>query len=179
MPIFRMYVVVPILISLSLVSSGCDDSDSKVALSNGVGPSPVASPLFVSRGAMVRPSSIEAQRVFDAACPAQPPFLAPFNVVFEGDGRSGVFLSDVQMQFVDSAGTRAGSMTLGPSALAARFGSTRVPASGTRTFPFAFPFGCVGLPTGTLTVVVVAGDGNGRENRTAARLPVRRTAGGR
>lgn len=173
MPLLRVCVAVPILLSLAVLSYGCDDNGSTTVLSNGVAPSAFADPLFVSRGAMVRPASIDVQRVLNPVCPGHPPFLAPFSVVFEGDGRSDVFLSDVQMQFVDSAGTRAGAMTLGPSDLAARFGSTTLPAIGTRVFPFAFPFGCTGLPSGTLTVVVLAGDTRGRESRTVARMPVR------
>ena len=85
-----------------------------------------------------------------------------------------MFLSDVQMQFVDTAGIRSGTLRLGRPELATRFGSTTFPAFGTRTFPFSFPFGCGGfLPTGTLTVIVLAGDSRGREHRTVAHLPVR------
>jgi hypothetical protein len=173
MPVVRMCVAVPILISVAVLSYGCDDNGSTSVLSSGVGPSTFADAPFVARGGMVRPSLVEVQRVFDPACPARPPLLAPFSISFDGDGRSDVFLSGVQMQFVDSVGTRAGTMTLGQSDLAARFGSTTLPAIGTRVFPFAFPFGCTGLPSGTLTVVVLAGDARGRENRTVAHLPVR------
>ena len=173
MPVLRMCVAVPILISVATLSYGCDDNGSTSVLSNGVGPSAFADAPFVSRGGMVRPSSVDVQRVLDPACPARPPLLAPFSIAFDGDGRSDVFLRDVQMQFVDSAGIRAGTMTLGPSDLAARFGSTTLPAIGTRVFPFAFPFGCTGLPSGTLTIVVLAGDARGRESRTVTHLPVR------
>ena len=123
---------------------------------------------------MVQPGLVRAQRVGDAFCPGRPPFHAPFNVVMHGDGRPDVFLSGVQMQFVDTAGIRSETLMLGRPELVTRFGSTTFPAFGTRTFPFAFPFGCGSfLSTGTLTVVVVAGDSHGRQERTVAHLPVR------
>jgi hypothetical protein len=182
-------MLAPLFILGVLSGFGCDGNGSAGDLVNGVGPSPVASEPFDSRGAgrppsspglfvngsdMVQPASIQARRVGDAFCPGRPPFLAPFNVVMRGDGRSDVFLSDVQMQFVDTAGIRSETLRLGRPELVTRFGSTTFPAFGTRTFPFSFPFGCGSfLSTGTLTVIVLAGDSRGREHRTVAHLPVR------
>ena len=167
-------LVAPVLIFGVLSSFGCDDNGSATRLFNGgSGPSPLSSAPLVSRGAMVEPATIQAQRARDAICPTQPPFFAPFNVVFHGDGRSNLFLSSVQMQFVDLAEIRSGVRTLGRPELDARFGSTTIPAFGTRVFPFSFPFGCVGGPGGTLTVIVLAGDSGGRENRTVTRLAIR------
>jgi hypothetical protein len=189
MPILHARVLAPLFIFGVLSSFGCDDNGSPSASLNAVGPSPFSSGsfdsrrfgprppssgLFVNRATMVQPVLIQAQRVDDAFCPGRPPFLAPFNVVVQGDGRSDVFLSDVQMQFVDTAGIRAGTLRLGRPELAVRFGSTTFPAFGTRTLPFSFPFGCAsGLTSGTLSVIVVAGDMRGREHRTVAHLPVR------
>lgn len=174
MQILQLRVVAPLLVFGLLTTVGCEDNGSTTLLFNGgTGPSPRSDPQFVSRGVMVQPTSIQAHRVGDPLCPAHPPFLAPFNVVFQGDGRSDVFLSSVQMQFVDLAEMRAGVTTLGRPELDVRFGSTALPAFGTRVFPFSFPFGCAGLPGGTLTVIVVAGDSNGHERRTVTRIPVR------
>lgn len=174
MQILQLRAVAPLLVFVLLTTAGCEDNGSKTLLFNGgTGPSPRSDPQFVSRGVMVQPTSIEAHRVGDPLCPAHPPFLAPFNVVFEGDGRSDVFLSSVQMQFVDLAEMRAGVTTLGRPELDARFGSTTLPAFGTRVFPFSFPFGCAGLPGGTLTVIVHSGDSSGRESRTVRRIRVR------
>jgi hypothetical protein len=64
-------------------------------------------------------------------------------------------------------------MTLGPSDLASRFGSTALPAFGSRAFPFSLPFGCVGHPTGTLNVVVVTADSRGQQTSTTLRTAVR------
>ena len=127
-------------------ASGRSPFTSEPFDSRGVGPQPHSSGIFVNRGTMVQPVSILAHRVGDAFCPGRPPFLAPFNVVRQGDGRPDVFLSDVQMQFVDTAGIRSETLRLGRPELATRFGSTTFPAFGTRTFPFSFPFGCGELP---------------------------------
>jgi hypothetical protein len=128
---------------------------------------------FVNRGVMVQPASIQAVAVSTPFCPVQQPFVAPFSVVFVGDGTSDLFLSSVQMQLVDLAELRAGVTTLGRPELAVQFGSTTIPTFGTRAFPFAFPFGCNGLSTGTLTVIVVVGDSRGREARTVRQLAIR------
>ncbi|MET0213387.1 MAG: hypothetical protein ABW292_10315, partial [Vicinamibacterales bacterium] len=134
---------------------------------------PPPSTTLVNRGVFVGPDSIQAQRVATAFCPIQVAFVAPFNVVFQGDGTSDLFLSRVQMQFVDLAEIRAGTRTLGRPELAVQFGTTAIPAFGTRTFPFAFPFACDVLPTGTLTVVVVVADSHAREATTVRQLVVR------
>ena len=170
MPILRVCVV-PILISLAAMNYGCDDNGSTSSVTaNVAGPSLLREAPFVSRGDFIGPDSVKVVRVVHPACPGLPPFVAPFTLAFGGDGTPDVFLAGVQMQFVDTAGARAGTMTLGPSELTASFGSTTLPSFGTRAFPFAFPFGCVGLPTGTLTVVAVTGDGHGRERRTVSRM---------
>ena len=142
-------------------------------------PSPLPPPpnplsgTFVSRGVFVQPAAIQAVPVSTAFCPFQQPFLAPFNIVFVGDGTSDLFLSTVQMQFVDLAEIRAGTRTLGRPELAVQFGTTVIPTFGTRAFPFAFPFGCDVLSTGTLTVIVVVADSRGREARIVRQLVVR------
>ena len=174
MPILHARMLAPLLILGVLSSFGCDDNGSASDRVTVVGPSRFSSGLFVNRSTMVEPALIQVQRVGEAFCPGRPPFLAPFNLVMQGDGRSDLFLSNVQMQFVDTAGIRSGTLALGRPELATRFGSTTLPAFGTRAFPFSFPFGCGSfLPSGTLTVIVLAGDSRGREHRTVAHLPVR------
>jgi hypothetical protein len=103
---------------------------------------------FVSCGVQVDPALIEPVPIPGASCPNHPPFLAPISVVFRGDGRSDLSLTQVQIQFVDRTGLGGGVMTIRRQDLIHRFGSTALPAFGTRAFPFSFPFGCVGLPTG-------------------------------
>jgi hypothetical protein len=143
---------------------------------NTVGPSslrPRPGPVSVARGDFVQPAVIDPIFVPGGICPTVPPFLAPFTLVFEGDGRSDRFFSHVQMQFVDHFGVRAGSMVLNQAQLVAQFGSTAIPTSGTRAFPVTFQFGCVGTPTGLLTVVASDMDAFGRETSRRIQVPVR------
>ena len=166
----KKWIVVPIL----LASFGCDDAgDSRrgriVAGSSMLtGPSALLSSPF-----LVQPSFLDPLLIHGSVCPTRPPLLAPLSLGFQGDGRSSLFLSSVHMQFVDRTGVPGGSMSFGRTDLVQRFGSIALPASGTRFFPFEFPFGCVGLSTGTLTVIVLAGDSFGRESHTTLKVPIR------
>lgn len=186
MSILHRRLVAPLLVLGVLSSVGCGNGSNALLINGGVGPSPLPSgPFtrgdllpqppgsFVSRGVMVQPALIQAQRVTTPFCPVVPPFVAPFSIVFVGDGRSDLFLSSVQMQFVDLAEIRSGVSTLGRPELAVRFGSTVIPTFGTRAFPLTFPFGCDVSSIGTLTVIVIAGDSRGRETRTVRQLSIR------
>ena len=160
-----------ILVLILLVSVGCDDPDNGSA--TVIGPSSVTAPPAFRNGAfMVEPSFLDPRLIPGAGCPGAP-FFAPISLGFRGDGRSSLFLSGVQMQFVDRTGIPGRSMTFGRTDLVQRFGSLTLPVSGTRFFPFEFPFGCAGLSTGTLNVIVFAGDSFGRESRATLHVPVR------
>jgi hypothetical protein len=163
-----------IVVAILLATFGCDDAANRrpgviVAGSSMLtGPSALLSTAF-----LVQPSFLDPLLISGAVCPTHPPLIAPLSLGFQGDGRSSLFLSSVQMQFVDRTGVPGGSMIFDRPDLVQRFGSITLPASGTRFFPFEFPFGCVGQPAGTLTVTVSAGDSFGRESRTTLRVPVR------
>jgi hypothetical protein len=170
MPIRRAPSLLPLILLTAWLSVGCDDNGTDTV----IGPSSLTSTAaFVSRAVSVQPAAVVAQAFPSAVCPAGPAFLAPVNVVIHASGASDLSLSQVRMQFLDRSGTAAGSATFARSDLANRFGSTRIPVFGTRTFPFSFPFGCVGLPTGTLTVVVFVVDSSGRESRTSFEVSIR------
>lgn len=171
----RRRSLLPFVMMAALTQYACDDNGATPGV-NVVGPSrliPQSEFVNVARGALVRPAFIDSIFVPGGVCPTVPPLLAPFTVVFEGDGRSDRVFSQVHAQFVDHFGVLGGSMVLTQSQLATRFGSTTIPAFGTRVFPLSFPFGCVGAPTGLLTVVVLAVDGFGRETSSRTRVPVR------
>jgi hypothetical protein len=164
-----------LLLIAALSHSACDDNGATLGLKT-VGPSPLlptAGFVNVARGALVQPAFIDPIVVPGGFCPTVPPLLAPFSVVFEGDGRSDRFFSHVHTQFVDHFGVLAGSMVMTHTQLATRFGSTAIPAFGTRAFPLTFPFGCVGAPNGLLTVVVFAADALGRETSSRTQVPIR------
>jgi hypothetical protein len=149
----------------------------------GVGPSPVSfgasdtSPVnsidFFARGVSLQPASIIPQPVARPACPEHPPFRSAISIVANAHGASEIFLSHVEMQFVDRAGVVGGSMTFAEPQLVELFGSTRIPSFGSRSFPFSFGFGCAGNRAGTLAVIIVGRDSNGRERRVSLTRPVR------
>ena len=156
-----------VVLGSALLSYGCDTSNTTV-----IGPSRIGTTAaFVSRAVQVRPSFTDPAIVPGAVCPVKP-FLAPFSLIFDGDGRRDLSLSRVQMQFTDRVGVAGESMMLDGPELRRRFGSTVLPASGTRTLPFAFPFGCVGGPAGTLTVIVVTADSLRHENSSRVLIPI-------
>ena len=172
----RGFLVMALVVVAALSLAACDDGDTRGLALNGVSPSPLPPPrgaVNVSKGAAVQPAFIDAVAVPHFSCPAVPPFLAPFTLVVDGDGHTDVFLTTVQMEFVDRTGVIAGMMTFGPSDLVSRFPYTALPATGGRAFPFSFPFGCVGQRAGTLRVTSVATDSGGRERRSTVAVPVR------
>ena len=163
----------------TMASYGCDEYRP----SKGVGPSPVSfggfegSPVnsidFFAHGVSLQPSSIFPQAIDRPACPTRPPFLTTFSIEANANGVSDLFLSQLEMRFVDRAGIVGGARTFAEPQLVDLFGSTRIPASGKRSFPVSFGFGCVGQREGTLAVMVVGRDSTGRERRTSLTGPVR------
>src|SRR6187549_349 len=162
----RWLGVLCILATLGI--SGCDDNDNLDDRADRIGPSPISfnglgepavnSLDFFAHGVNLQPAVTAPQPLTGAACPSRPPFQVPFRIVGSGHGRSDLFIHEVQMRFVDRAGVIGGAMTLAGPQLTERFGSTQLPAVGTRSFPLVLPFGCVGSPVGVLHVFVLAGD---------------------
>jgi hypothetical protein len=167
----------------TLSSYGCDDKDvrndriapigpSRISF-NGIGQTPV-NPFDISGGAMaVQPAVAVPQPIAGARCPTRQPFQVPFSILGTGRGRSDLFVNEVQMRFVDRAGVVGGTMTMARTQLADRFGSTELPAVGTRSFPLSLAFGCLGRPVGTLEVVVLTGDSRTHDMRTSLSIDVR------
>lgn len=167
-PSIRPTPLVLPLLCLALSSLACDNDGDETR----IGPSAVSSSraAYISRGATVEPAVLIAQPVPAAPCPAA--FIAPVNLVLRGNGVTDLWLSRVQMQFVHRTGGPGAFAAFTSTDLTGRFGSTLIPLSGTRSFPFSFPFGCSGLPFGTLTVVAFVVDDFGRERRSSVEVTV-------
>lgn len=154
----------------ALSSSGCENGGVRADMT---APSPISfAPLALARAISVQPLVIVPQLAPVPACPAVPPFLAPFTVVIGGDSRSDLFLNQVQMQFVDRTGIRGASVTVARPELVSLFGSNLIPRSATRSFPLSLGFGCVGGSSGTLVIVVTAADRTGREGTARFQVTV-------
>jgi hypothetical protein len=102
----------------------------------------------------------------EPTCPG-PVFVAPFDLVVNADSRSDLFVTQMQMQFVDQTGIRSPELMITRADLENQFGSTRVAASESRHFPVKFPFGCVGAPRGHVTVGIGLADTQHRERHTS------------
>ena len=161
---------------------GCDDDDSRRDRRNGIAPSPlsfsgVGEPAvngidFFSRGVSLQPAVIAPQRVGGASCPNTAPFLLPFEIRAAGAGAE-LFLSQIDMRFVDRSGVFGASRGIDRRELVELFGSTNIPLRGSRSFRLSLPFGCVGEPVGTLDVTVSMRDRDGRETKRSLSVPVR------
>lgn len=107
------------------------------------------------------------------ACPVVQPFLGSFDLTVRALGGRDVFLNQVRLNFTDSTGLSAPSVTLPAPVLTRQFGSTLIAARSQRAFPFSFPFGCFTRRTGTLVIAVVIVNVDGGEETLEARAEVR------
>lgn len=178
-------LLAPVCVLATLLCVACDDDDNgrNGDRGNPVRPTPISFSGFLepssnsagvsSRGVMLSRDTVTPLLTAGTSCPARPPFLAAFDLVGIGDRDNDLFLRAIEMRFVDRAGVVGGATTMFVPQLVERFGSTRIPRSGRRVFPFAFPFGCAGQPVGTLSIVAITGDWSDREERTSLSLAVR------
>jgi hypothetical protein len=157
--------VLPIVLGLV----ACDSEQSTTVS----GPSVARAGAVASAGMSITPSQIQPFAIAGAVCP-DPRFVAPFTLGLAGNGFTDQFLIQVDVQFVDRIGVTTPMRSISRAALIERFGSTRIGALETRTFPLDFPLGCAGaVPPGTLTVGVIVADSQRRERRTVMTMPVR------
>lgn len=154
----------------ALATAGCDD----LSVRTSIGPSELApAGLFTSAQVGIRPAPIDPVFVGAPLCPARPPYLAPFDlVVHAGDGveRS---VHQFQLQFVDTFGRLGASRRIDRPEIVSLFGSPRIPAFGSRSFPLSLPIGCAGLTTGVISVIVVTADASGYQRRLSLDAAVR------
>ena len=158
-----------ICISLAALSSfGCDDGTTTRIGPTGVKPDA----RFVSSSVTV-PNEVGILPVPAAFCPFASPFLIPASVVVRADGATDLQLRQMQLRFVDMAGVTGAFRMINGAELTTLFGSTLIPAFGTRTFPVTLPFGCVGGTSGTLFIEVTALDLAGRQNLSSVQVHIR------
>lgn len=162
----RRALSVVTLVVLAVVAAACDDDNGSRTMIGVTDPSAA----FSNRLDSIAASAVSFASVPGAFCP-QPPFLGSFNLIISA-GSADLFLRSVQSTFVDQTGVRSPTTTIMQSTFSDRMGSI-IPASGTRTFPLQFPFGCAGVPPGTLNVVAVTRDSRNRDRQMSFDVPVR------
>jgi hypothetical protein len=148
-----------------VLTSGCDGTERGV-----LDPTPIgtgAAPFGM------QPSLVTVQSISHPFCPTVQPFLGSLNLNVQGDGDLGLSVTQVRMTFTDSLGRTAPTVTLPAPVPTLQFGSALIAARSQRAFPLTFPFGCGTGRTGTLVVVVVFIDEQGRERTAEARVAVR------
>lgn len=136
-----------------------------------VNPTPLAT-VGASRNFNIQPSEVATEAVTPSACPVTPPFVGSLSMNVQAVDFP-LSLSLVRMTFTDAVGLQAPAVTLPAPVMTRQFGSTLVEARSQRTFFLEFPFGCGTSRNGTLLVVVVVTDPDGRETTREMRLPVR------
>ncbi|HEY3160622.1 MAG TPA: hypothetical protein VGJ78_16770 [Vicinamibacterales bacterium] len=165
----RAFIGPFLCISLAALSSfACDDGTT-----TRIGPSGVKTDARYISSSVTVANEIAAVPVPAAFCPFTSPFLLPASVVVRADRGTDLQLRQMQFRFIDIAGVTGAVRTIDGAELMTLFGSTLIPAFGTRTFPVTLPFGCVGGTTGTLFIQVAALDLVGRQNLTSLRVNVR------
>lgn len=150
-----------------LFAGACDGTEPGVLDPTPLGTGPTTSMLGVQT------SLVTVQSIAQPFCPTIPPFLGSLDLNVQATGAMDVRLTQVQLLFTDSVGLTAPAVTLPAPALTRQFGSTLVEARSQRAFPLTFPFGCGTRRTGTLVVVVVVTDEDGREQSAEVRATVR------
>ena len=154
-----------LIVALAIaVAPACDDDAA-----NSIGG---VDTVRTNSAVFVEAPEVQAVGLPDPTCPG-PLFSVPFNVVVSADSRSDLFVTQMQMQFVDRTGIRSPERTITRDGLIERFGSTRVAAAESRRFPLDFSLGCVSPPRGNLTILIGLVDSNQRERQTSVTTTVR------
>ena len=159
-----------VLLAIALSTLSCTDSD----INHPAAPT-TSTDTFDGRApfaGLAGSSIVSAQNAVNWACPAAPPFFASFAVAVQARD-ADLILEEVQGVFVDVFGITAPPITLPHPQLAVRFGSTRVAAASSRTFPLQFPFGCGTAGSGTLALVFVLRDQFGAPHTSRTAVTVR------
>jgi hypothetical protein len=152
----KLTAVTSLVVAAFLLTS-CSDTDARVSVTT---PTTVLQQGFQVPSFAAAQSTIFATPVRNAFCPAVPPFTAVLPVSVQA-GAVSLLITDVNVRFVDTSGFQ---VTLPAPVPTTQFGSALIEARQTRLFPFSFGLGCGFGTRGTLTVVVVTRDGNGRMN---------------
>jgi hypothetical protein len=164
----KLTVIASLVVAAFLFTS-CSDTDSRVSTTT---PTTVLQQGFQVPSFTVAQSVIFATPFPNAFCPAFP----PFTVVMPLSVQAGIVpltITQITLQFVDTSGIQMPQVTLPAPVLTTQFGSALVAARQTRLFAVPLGLGCGFGTRGTLTVVVVARDGNGQMNSGQVTAQVR------
>ena len=157
-----------LLLAIALSTLSCTDTDKHPLVPSAVSDFNGRAPFAGVAGSSI----VSAQKAANFGCPAIPPFFAPFDLAVQARD-ADLILEQVEGTFIDVFNISAPTITLSHPQLAVRFGSTRILAASSRTFPMQFPFGCGTVGTGTLTLIFVMRDHFGAPHTSRAVVTVR------
>lgn len=153
----KLTVIASLVVAALLVTS-CGDTDSRM---NATGPTTLAAE-SASLNLTSSTISMKPGHTTFSFCPVVAPVTLVLNLSVTA-GVVGVSVVELGFQFVDNSGTSAApQVTLPAPVPATQFGSALVQARQTRVFPLTVGLGCGTGQRGTITVIVVTRDQNGR-----------------
>lgn len=156
-----------VILGVSLLTTGCSDSDNGLAPTGPVALRAGASTTF----ATIQPSIVSAHPNGLGACPQVQPLRAMLNLNVHADDVD-VRLREIRLQFFDTGGLAAPQVTLPAPVMTTQFGTALVQARSARSFALDFSFGCGTGRRGTIVVVVHTQDARGRDHSSRLQVQV-------
>ena len=156
-----------VILGVSLLTTGCSDSDDGLAPTGPVALRAGTSTTFAS----IQPSVVSGRPTGLGGCPQVQPLRALLNLNVRADDVD-LLLREIRLQFFDTGGLAAPTVTLPAPVMTTQFGTALVQARSARSFALDFGFGCGTGRLGTIVVVVLAQDGRGRDHSSKLQVQV-------
>lgn len=169
----KLTLVASLVLPIGLVTAGCGGS------------TPTTPTTFSSSSVSalsISPSPLVGESVDQFACPAEPPFDVPFQLLINTND-TGFVVTNITARFVDTSGLSMPQITLPAPATApmpqvtlsapvptTQFGAT---SGESESLPLSVAIGCGTGHTGTLTLLVATVDGQGHTGSTQLTASVR------
>jgi hypothetical protein len=157
-----------VLAAVALAASACSDSDM-AAPTNPTTFSPAQANVSFSTAS----TTVSAVPVFNTRCPATAPFRVPITVLVSPNGAPSLAVTQIQLQFTDTAGLQMPAVTLPAPVPITQFGDALEASRDAFQFPVSLGIGCGVGRLGTVVIVVDARDGHGRRHSGRMSVNVR------
>jgi hypothetical protein len=160
-------VIFGMLFCAALLATSCTDRD----------PATLTNPTALTQGFNVgfsaASTTVIAQPVNNFFCPSTFPFTVPMVVVVQPNGTTGLVLTQVRVQFTDTANRQMPQVTLPGPVPTTQFGSALTASRDAFSIPLSLGIGCGFGNTGTVVVLVDTLDGHGRMSTGRVSINVR------
>jgi hypothetical protein len=148
------YLASGALLGAALAVSSCTDHSK----------SPTTPTTFSSSAVSVSALSttVVAQPVSNGFCPLVAPFAVPMTILINPNGVPNLAVTQIALQFTDTAGRRMPQVTLPAPVPTTEFGTALAASRAALAFPLTLGIGCGVGSVGTVVVLVDTRDGLGR-----------------